>query len=77
MRSQSDAQASAEVLEFPRAGFLINSDHCGAPSEDRLSMCLRQKGHDGDHETAPWEGFRLRSPWGDGMTIPFRGFVGS
>ncbi|WP_159829080.1 hypothetical protein [Novosphingobium sp. TCA1] len=66
---------SAVVHAYPREGFLLNSGQCREPSEDRLSLCLRPKGHDGDHEMVCWEGFRVRSPWGDGMTIPFRGFT--
>jgi len=67
---------SAAVHTYPREGFLLNSGHCGAPSEDRLSLCLRPKGHDGDHELVCWEGFRVRAPWGQGQTVPFRGFAG-
>ena len=67
---------SAAVHAYPRAGFLLNSGHCSAPSGDRLSLCLLPKGHDGEHEMVCWDGFRIRAPWGKGETIPFRGFVG-
>ena len=68
----------AEVHDFRGRGFLLKpGHHCGAPSEDRQSLCLRPKGHEGEHEMARWEGFRVRSPWNDGRTIPFRGFAGS
>ena len=67
---------SCEIHDFPGQGFLLGPGHCGAPSEDRQSLCLLDKGHEGDHVMAPWEGFRVRSPWNDGRTIPFRGFAG-
>ncbi|PNU02766.1 hypothetical protein [Novosphingobium guangzhouense] len=67
---------SAEVHIFPREGFLLGSNHCGKASEDRQSICLGPKGHCGEHKMVPWEGFRVRSPWNDGTTIPFRGFAG-
>lgn len=74
MRSQSDAQASAEVLEFPRAGFIINANHCGAPSADLKEICLLSKGHEGEHQCVNWEGLRMRLPYGPGH-VRFGGFA--
>lgn len=65
---------SADVHQFPREGFLLGPGHCGAPSDDRQSLCLLPKDHEGEHWHTEWEGFRVRAPWGE--AIPFRGFAG-
>lgn len=70
-----DSATGAEVVQFPRDGFVIRSHHCGAPGDLDRSICLLDKGHDGDHAYCRWEGMRVPSPFGDGGTIRFGGFA--
>ena len=65
---------SAEVLPFPREGFLINAGHCRAPGAKHHDICLRPIGHDGEHEWSDWRGCYVRVPIGDGV-VRFGGFA--
>ena len=74
MRGQ-DSGAAAKVVQFPREGFVIRTHHCRAAGDLDRSICLLDKGHDGEHAYCRWEGMRVPSPFGDGGTLRFGGFA--
>lgn len=63
------------VTALPMAGFVIGRQHCRQPGNELHLICLLDRGHDGDHVFVPWEGCRVRVPFGEG-TVPFHGFAG-
>lgn len=69
---------SADVLAFPREGFIINPEMCRKPGADRQTICLRKAGHDGEHRWSDWRGCKARAQMPDGrwVVIPFGGFAG-
>ena len=64
----------SNIVAFPRAGFVIGRQHCRQPGDERHLICLLGRGHEGEHHFTPWEGCRVRVPFGDG-TVPFHGFA--
>ena len=73
--SERDGGAAAEVVEFPRKGFVIRSHHCREPGDLDRSICLLDKEHEGEHVFCRWEEMRVPSPFGDGGTLGFGGFA--
>jgi hypothetical protein len=68
------ATERADVIPFPREGFILGDHLCSAPSDDLQMLCFADHGHEGDHSFADWHGCRVRVHFGDG-TIPFHGFA--
>jgi hypothetical protein len=66
--------AEANVVSFPREGFIIGAHLCMTPSANAQEACFGGKGHEGDHTFLPWQGCRMRVPFGDGA-VPFGGFA--
>lgn len=73
MASHQD-RTSAEIVHFPRQGFIIGDHLCQMPGVDRYTMCFAPAGHDGDHQWRDWRGCTMRLPEGPGV-IPFGGFA--
>lgn len=67
-------EITAEIVAFPRAGFVIGAAHCRTPGPEGHLMCLLPKGHAGDHAWCDWRGCRVRLP-GRADTLPFGGFA--
>lgn len=69
---------AAEVLTFPREGFVIDHNgHCMHVGPERHLMCFQPRGHDGDHEWSAWAGCKIRTklPSGKVIVLPFGGFA--
>jgi hypothetical protein len=65
---------AADVIAFPREGFIIGEHICRAPGPERHLACFAERGHDGDHQWSDWRGCRVRVPqWS--ATVPFMGFA--
>ncbi len=71
----SEARPEAEVIPFPRRGFIIGDHHCGKPGPSPNLICLAEAGHRGEHVWCDWDGCVVRYP-GRSIVIPFRGFAG-
>lgn len=65
---------NAEIVALRRDGFVIGDHLCAAPNADAQMLCFAVKGHEGDHMFRPWQGCRVRVPFGDG-TVLFGGFA--
>ncbi len=64
----------ANVVAFPREGFIIGDHLCRCPGPNAHQMCFALDGHDGPHEWGDWRGCRVRIP-GPTRTVPFGGFA--
>lgn len=73
-RKETAAPVEAEIEPFPLAGFILGTHLCMTPSANAQKACFDIKGHAGDHTFHPWQGCRVRVPFGEG-TVPFGGFA--
>jgi hypothetical protein len=67
-------QSDAEIVAFPRDGFILGEHMCRLPSADKQELCFGARGHEGAHIFRAWQGCRARVPFGRG-TVPFQGFA--
>ncbi len=65
---------AADVVAFPREGFVLGAHLCRQPGPEAHLLCFAPFDHEGEHVWGDWRGCRVRVPgWSE--TVPFGGFA--